>query len=190
MRLTLHNASAEMKISHNLKQETFSEKNSSQTVEIRNKTKERRICQQQNIFNNKIERTDQKANTNTSAEMKKSQNVKQDTSSEKNSSQRVEIGNKTNERKQCQKQNIFNNKIEISDQKANTNTSVEMKLSHNLKQDTFSEKNSSQTVEIRNKTNERKRCQKQNIFNNKIERSHYKANKNTSAEMKISQNVK
>ena len=27
------------------------------------------------------------------------------------------------ERKQCQKQNIFNNKLEISDQKANTNTS-------------------------------------------------------------------
>ena len=55
--------------------------------------------------------------------MKISQNVKQDTSSEKNSSQTVEIGNKTNERKQCQKQNIFNNKIERSDQKANTNTS-------------------------------------------------------------------
>ena len=88
--------------------------------------------------------------------MKKSQNVKQDTSSEKNSSQRVEIGNKTNERKQCQKQNIFNNKIEISDQKANTNTSVEMKLSHNLKQDISSEKNSSRRVENGKKTNERK----------------------------------
>ena len=47
-----------------------------------------------------------------------------------------------------------------------------MKISHNLKQDTFSEKNNSKTVEIRNKTNERKQCQKQNIFNNKIERSH------------------
>ena len=35
---------------------------------------------------------------------------------------------------------IFNNKIERSDQKANTNTSAEMKLSHNLKQDTSSEK--------------------------------------------------
>ena len=34
--------------------------------------------------------------------MKISQHVKQDTSSEKNSSQTVEIGNKTNERKQCQ----------------------------------------------------------------------------------------
>ena len=72
--------------------------------------------------------------------MKICQNVKQDSSSEKNSSQTVEIGNKTNERKQCQKLNIFNNKIERSDQKANTNTSAEMKLSHNLKQDTSSEK--------------------------------------------------
>ena len=47
-----------------------------------------------------------------------------------------------------------------------------MKISHNLKEDTYSEKNSSQTVEIGHKTNERKQCQKQNIFNNKIERSH------------------
>ena len=92
--------------------------------------------------------------------MKISQNVKQDTSSEKNSSQTVEIRNKTNERKQCQKQNIFNNKLERSDQKANTNTSAEMKISHNLKQDTSSEKNSSQTVEIGNKTNERKAMSK------------------------------
>ena len=30
-----------------------------------------------------------------------------------------------------------------------------MKISHTLKEDTSSEKNSSQTVEIRNKTNER-----------------------------------
>ena len=72
--------------------------------------------------------------------MKISQNLKQDTSSEKNKSKTVEIRNKTNERKQCQKQNIFNNKIERSDQKANTNTSAEMKISHNLKQDTSSEK--------------------------------------------------
>ena len=92
--------------------------------------------------------------------MKISHNLKQDTSSEKNSSQIVEIKNKTNERKQCQKQNIFNNKLEISDQKTNTNTTTEMKISHNLKQDTSSEKNSLQTVEIRNKTNERKQCKK------------------------------
>ena len=65
-----------------------------------------------------------------------------------------------------------------------------MKISHNLKPDTSSEMNNSQTVEIRNKTNERKQCQKQKIFNNKIERSDQKANTNTSAQMKISQNVK
>ena len=65
-----------------------------------------------------------------------------------------------------------------------------MKISHNLKQDTFSEKNSSQRIEIRKKTKEKRKCQKQNIFNNKLERSDQKANNNSSAEMKISQNVK
>ena len=65
-----------------------------------------------------------------------------------------------------------------------------MKISQNMKQDTSSKRNNSQTVEIGNKTNERKQCQKQNIFNNKLERSDQKANKNTSAEMKISQNGK
>ena len=65
-----------MKISHTLKEDTSSEKNSSQTVEIRNKTKERRQCQKQNIFNNKLERSDQKPNTNTSSEMKISHNRK------------------------------------------------------------------------------------------------------------------
>ena len=35
--------------------------------------------------------------------------------------------------KQCQKQNIFNNKLERSDQKANNNTSEEMKVSQNVK---------------------------------------------------------
>ena len=71
--------------------------------------------------------------------MKISHNLKQDTSSEKNSLQTVEIGNKTNERKQCQKQNILNNKLERSYQKAHTNTSTEMKISHSLKQDVSSE---------------------------------------------------
>ena len=184
------NTSAEIKISHNLKQDTSSEKNSSQTVEIRNKTNERKQCQKQNIFNNQLGRSDQKANTNTSAEMKISQTVKQDTSPERNGSQAVDIKNKTNKKKQCIKQNISSNKLEKSDQKANTNTSAEMKISHNLKQDTSSEKNSSQTVEIRNKTNERKQCQKQNIFNNKLGRSDQKANTNTSPEMKISHNLK
>ena len=65
--------------------------------------------------------------------MKISQNMKHDTSSQRNISQTVEIGNKTNERKQCQKQNIFNNKLERSDQKANNNTSAEMKISQNVK---------------------------------------------------------
>ena len=71
--------------------------------------------------------------------MKISHNLTQDTSSEKNSSHTVEIGNKINETKQCQKQNIFNNKLERSDQKANTNTSAQMKISQNVKQDTSSE---------------------------------------------------
>ena len=65
-----------------------------------------------------------------------------------------------------------------------------MKISQNVKQDTSSSENSSQTVEIRNKTYETKQCQKQNIFNNKLENSDQKANNNSSAEMKISQNVK
>ena len=103
-----------MKISQNMKQDTSSKKNNSQTVEIRNKTNEIKQCQKQNIFNNKLERSDQKANTNFSAEVKKSQNVKQDTSSEMNNSKTVVIGNKTKERRKCQKQNIFNIKIERS----------------------------------------------------------------------------
>ena len=123
----------------------------------------------QNIFNNKIERSDQKANTNTSAEMKISHNLRQDSFSEKNNSKTVEIGNKTNERKQCQKQNIFNNKLERSDQKSNKNTSAEMKISQNVKQDTYSKGNSSQTVDIEKKTNKEKESQKQNISRNKLE---------------------
>ena len=67
---------------------------------------------------------------------------------------------------------------------------MERKISQDVKQDTSSEKNSSQTVEIRSKTKERRKCQKQKIFNNKLEKSDQKANNNTSAEMKISQNVK
>ena len=46
-----------------------------------------------------------------------------------------------------------------SDQKANTNTSAKMKISQNLKRNASSEKNSSQTVEIRKKTNEIKQCE-------------------------------
>ena len=101
--------------------------------------------------------------------MKISHNLKQDTFSEKNNSKTVEIGNKINERKQCQKQNIFNNKLERWDQKANTNTSAEMKISHNLKQDNSSERNRSQTVDIEKKTNKEKEYEKQNISRNKLE---------------------
>ena len=102
-----------MKISHNLKQDSFSEKNNSKTVEIGNKTNERKQCQKQNIFNNKLERSDQKSNTNTSAEMKISQHVKQDMHSKGNSSQTVDIEKKTNKEKESQKQNISRKKIRI-----------------------------------------------------------------------------
>ena len=44
-----------------------------------------------------------------------------------------------------------------------------MKISHNLKQDTSSKRNSSHTVDIENKTNKEKQCQKQNISRNKLE---------------------
>ena len=50
-------------------------------------------------------------------------------------------------------QNISNHKLDRSDKKANTNTSPEMKISCNVKQGTSLVKNSSQTVEIKNKTN-------------------------------------
>ena len=44
-----------------------------------------------------------------------------------------------------------------------------MKICHNVKQDTSSEKNSSQTVDIEKKTNKEKECQKQSISRNKLE---------------------
>ena len=81
-------------------------------------------------------RSDQKANTNTSPEMKISCNVKQDTSLVKKSSQTVEIKDKTNEKKPYLEQNISNHKLDGSDKKANTNTSPEMKISCNVKQGT------------------------------------------------------
>ena len=96
-----------------------------------------------------------KANTNTSPEMKISGNVKQGTSLVKNSSQTVEIKDKTNEKKPYLEQNISNHKLDGSDKKANTNTSPEMKISCNVKQGTSLVKNSSQTVEIKDKTNEK-----------------------------------
>ena len=64
-----------------------------------------------------------------------------------------------------------------------------MKISCNVKQGTSLVKNSSQTVEIKDKTNE-KRPYLQHICNHKLDRSDKKANTNTSPEMKISCNVK
>ena len=116
-------------------------------------------------------RSDQKANTNTSPEMKISCNVKQGTSLVKNSSQTVEIKDKTNEKKPYLEQNICNHKLDGSDKKANTNTSPEMKISCNVKQGTSLVKNSSQTVEIKHKTNEKKPYLQQNISNHKLDGS-------------------
>ena len=87
--------------------------------------------------------------------MKISCNVKQDISLVKNSSQTVKIKNKTNEKKPYLEQNISQHKLDGSDKKANTSTSPEMKISCNVKQDTSLVKNTSQTVEIKNKTNEK-----------------------------------
>ena len=69
-----------MKISCNVKQGTCLVKNSSQTVEIKDKTNEKKPYLEQNISNHKLDGSDKKANTNTSPEMKISCNVKQGTS--------------------------------------------------------------------------------------------------------------
>ena len=87
--------------------------------------------------------------------MKISCNVKQGTSLVENSSQTVEIKDKTNEKNPYLEQNISNHKLDGSHKKANTNTSPEMKISCNVKQGTSLLKNSSQTVEIKDKTNEK-----------------------------------
>ena len=68
-------------------------------------------------------------------------------------------------------QNISNHKLDRSDKKANTNTSPEMKISCNVKQSTSLVKNSSQTVEIKDKTNEKKPYLEQNISNHKLDGS-------------------
>ena len=78
-------------------------------------------------------------------------NLKQGTSLVKNSSQTVEIKDKTNEKRPYLEQNISYHKLDGSDKKANTNTLPEMKISCNLKQGTSLVKNSSQTVEIKDK---------------------------------------
>ena len=73
----------------------------------------------------------------------------------KNSSQTVEIKDKTNEKKPYLQQNRSNHKLDGSDKKANADTSPEMIISCNVKQGTFLVNNSSQTVEIKDKTNEK-----------------------------------
>ena len=176
-----------MKIACNVKQGTSLVKNSSQTVQIKDKTNEKKPYLEQNISNHKLDGSDKKANTNTSPEMKISCNVKQGTSLVKNSSQTVQI---TNEKKPYLEQNISNHKLDGSDKKANTNTPPEMKISCNVKQGTSLIKNSSQTVQIKNKTNEKKPYLEQNISNHKLDGSDKKANTNISPEMKISCNVK
>ena len=125
---------------------------------------------EQNISNHKLDVSHKKANTNTLPEMKISCNVKQGTSLIKNSSQTVQIKDKTNEKKRYLEQYISNHKLDGSNKKANTNTSPEMKISCNVKQGTSLVKNSSQTVEIKDKTNEKKPYLEQNISNHKLDR--------------------
>ena len=88
--------------------------------------------------------------------MKISCNVKQGTSLLKNTSQTVEIKEKTYQKKPYLEKNIPNHKLDGSDKEANTNTSPEMKISWYVKQDTSLVKNTSQTLEIKNKTNEKR----------------------------------
>ena len=144
-----------MKISCNVKQGTSLVKNSSQTVKIKDKTNKKKPYIEQNISNHKLDRLDKKANSNTLPEMKISCNVKQGTSLVKNSSQIVEIKDKTNEKKPYLEQNLSNHKSDRWDKKTNTNTLPEIKISCNVKQGTSLVKNSSQTVEIKDKTNKK-----------------------------------
>ena len=107
-----------MKISCNVKQDTSLVKNSSQTVEIKEKTKWKKTYLEQNISNHKLDGWDKKANTNTSPEMKISCNVKQDTSLVKNSSQTVKIKKQNKRKKPYLEQNISNHKLDGSDKKS------------------------------------------------------------------------
>ena len=97
--------------------------------------------------------------------------MKQGTSLVKNSSQTLEIKDKTNEKNPNLEQNISNHKVDGSDNKANTNTSPEMKISCNVRQGTSLVKNSSQTFEIKDKTNEKNPYLEQNISNHKLDAS-------------------
>ena len=91
---------------------------------------------------------------------------------------------------QCETRYFFSKETRHFYQKVNTNTSPEMKISCNVKQGTSLVKNSSQTVEIKDKTNEKKPYLEQNISNHKLDGSDKKANTNTSPEMRVSCNVK
>ena len=68
--------------------------------------------------------------------------------------------------------------------KTNTNTSPEMKISCNVKQGTSLVNNSSQTVEIKDKTNEKKPYPEQKISDHNLDGSDKKAYTNTSLEIK------
>ena len=107
--------------------------------------------------------------------MKISCNVKQDSSLVKNTSQTLEIKEQNKWKKEYLEQNISNHKLDGWDKKANTNTSPEMKISCNVKQDISLVKNSSQTVKIKNKTNEKKPYLEQNISNHKLDGSDKKS---------------
>ena len=86
-----------------MKQDTSPERISSQTVYIKNKTNKEKQCKKLNISSNNLERSDQKANSNTYGEIKIFHNLKQYICLEKNSWQTVKMRTKTTERKQCQK---------------------------------------------------------------------------------------
>ena len=160
-----------MKISCNLKQGTSLVKNSSQTVEIKDKTNEKKPYLEQNISNHKLDGSDKKAHTNTLPEMKISCNVKQGTSLVKNSSQTVEIKDKTNEKKPYLETKIYPtiNKMDQT-KKLIPILYQKWKISCNMKQGTSLVKNSSQTVEIKDKTNEKKPYLEHNIPNHKVGR--------------------
>ena len=87
--------------------------------------------------------------------MKISYNVKQGTSLVKNNFTNSWNQRKNKWKKPYLEQNISNHKLDEWDKKANSNTSPEMKISCNVKKGTSLVKNSSQTVEIKDKTNEK-----------------------------------
>ena len=139
---------------------------------MKSKTNEKKPYLEQNISNHKLDGSDKKANTNTSPEMKISCNVKQGHFFSKGIlHKQLKSKTKTNEKKPYLEQNISNHELNLSDKKANTNTSPEMKISCNVKQGTSLVKNTSQTVEIKDKTNEKKPYLEQNISNHKLDGS-------------------